>query len=134
MLNSIVLLEELNIRQTCDFCRKENTILDTTLVLGVEHGPHFGVDIIVLPACPSCGAVEHLNRATGTLPLIGLPPQRVLVNTIADYLKVVGKTHPRGEAHYKTEPACCAVSLQVEPNKEINLEIIEETIRARVNA
>ncbi len=64
----LLLVETGSAEQRCDVCGTRRSISWTQLRAGVEAGdPPTPLDpnIIAVPACPTCGSSEYLNRVAG---------------------------------------------------------------------
>ncbi len=92
-------LKGAQLEQICANCSAINTINYTTLELGVsaEGGARTNKDVIRLPACPACGAVENLLRnwddASGILPPGHRFEHRKVVNRLGAKLKQTGRVN-----------------------------------------
>lgn len=87
------------LEQCCAICGRVNVVRLHDIELGVsaEGGARINKDVIRLPACPACGAVENLIRtwddARGLLPPGHRLEHRKLVNRLAARLKAAGRVN-----------------------------------------
>lgn len=85
--------------QCCAICGRVNVVRLDDIELGVsaESGARINKDVIRLPACPACGAVENLVRtwddASGVLPPGHKLEHRKVVNRLAARLKATGRVN-----------------------------------------
>jgi hypothetical protein len=87
------------LEQCCAICGRVNVVRFDDIELGAsaEGGARINKDVIRLPSCPGCGAVENLVRtwddASGVLPAGHKLEHRKLVNRLAERLKATGRVN-----------------------------------------
>lgn len=110
MITEARFTDTLTLIQLCPLCKQSNTLNGDELQLGVIVDTVTGPDIIPLPPCPKCGGAEQLNRYVDSIPEQLVTDHRIIVNTIADYLKSKGLTLPECREVYSHEAPLCAVT------------------------
>jgi hypothetical protein len=53
-------ITETTIEQTCEVCRHDRTLNLDDLDVGIAIEGHINPDVVPLPSCESCGAIEYL--------------------------------------------------------------------------
>lgn len=98
-----------NVTQTCNACGAEHVIAINTLELGIDAGGGFAdKNVIVFPACATCGAVENMIRTWDECPAAFLgtvfDKQRRAVNALGQKLRADGLIHASHVAAVNAEP------------------------------
>ena len=123
-------LKGMSLEQFCGGCGQVNTIALSDIELGVsaEGGARTNKDIIRLPICPGCGAIENVIRtwddATGALPPGHQFEHRKVVNRLAKMLKVQGRVNADCAADISQEtedPPNTHPTVPVDPSPTIDI-------------
>jgi hypothetical protein len=108
-------IKQQSLEQFCAGCGQVNVVDYALIELGVsaEGGARKNTNVILLPPCPACGAVENLVRtwddASGVLPPGHQLEHRKVVNRLADMLKKLGRVN-----------AGCAAEIELETEEPPN--------------
>lgn len=110
MIDKVVLEGERPIAAwVCSNCGSDHVTETKDLILGGDAGNADGYnpDVIYLPMC-SCGTRTFLLRTWDSLEVADQPVRRA-INSLAEHLKEVGRSHPAAKARHEEEEGAAEV-------------------------